>query len=172
MTFAAVSVTMKVSSFGSSVASITVTRSGGIPFRLLPSSSPLTVNPGDPPLPTVPGQPFDCAWSNNLTGPQKSTLTFLASALTDWGPEFTNRRSLRLQMEVRGRPTELMTVNLASAVQSASAVGLAATKVVETGGDLFHAIVTLFKVIILNFKSHPREEEPELIPANGPNRLE
>jgi len=136
MPFDPVTMTLRVTSAGSSVAPVDVKRSGPAPFRLRAGSIPTTPLPGAP-LPTNPAQPFSCPDSTTdfATGGQKSPLSFANSQAMsqDWRNAFIAKRTLLLQMEIPGQQGEKLTVKLQYVDETQ--VSLRSARVVAPSGE-------------------------------------
>jgi hypothetical protein len=178
MAFSPVTMTLRVTSAGSTVANVEVKRPGPEPFVLHVPSFPVPAVPGAA-LPKSPAQPFTCVRSttDSATGGQRADLCFDNSALAiaAWSSTFAARRTLLLQMDILGRLGERLTVNLLRIEEAKSAVWLAATKVVQASGALVVAILGLLRAITLSafgfLTRSRREPDAELSPANGPKDL-
>jgi hypothetical protein len=171
---------LKVTSAGAtSVERVEVKRAGPDLFRLLSGSAPTTPPPPSG-LPTDPVQPFICNDSDDdlVTGGQTSWLVFDNSgAMSEsWRKTFRKRRTVRLRMEVPGKPSEHLDVILSCADVAKDSVRSASFKVLRASNNLLFAIGALFRTIALRlgslFTRHRRDSEPEMLPANGPQNVE
>jgi hypothetical protein len=179
MPFDPVKMTLRVTSAGSNVEPVDVRRAGPDLFRLLPGSIPTTPPPGSG-LPKDPRQPFICpdSTADAFTSGQTSQLSFENSQAMSqrWKNTFIANRTLLLQMEIPGQQGEMLTVSLSCVDETQVSVPSAFAKVAETGAAFVFAIATLVKTIALFFgrlfTRRRREEEPELLPANGPQSIE
>ena len=180
MTFNAVTMTLRITKTGRVIDSRPVTRvTGAQKFCLHVPSVPRRTLPSDPLIPTSPlSQPFTCPKSINVAGRETGTLEFDSSAIAAWEQNwFQANRSVQLSMEVAGQPGEPLTVNLTRVDETLVSVQSAFAKVAETGSAFVLAIATLCKTITVAFfgrlfTRRRREEEPEMLPANGPQSLE
>jgi len=145
MPFAPVTMTLRITSAGSSVEPVNVKRPGPARFYLLPGSIPMAALPRDPSPPKNPAQPFRCPNStpDPATSGQMSPLSFdnpQAMSL-EWKNAFKAKRTLLLQMAIPGEPGERLTVNLSCVdstqvtVQSASAKVAALSREGAAGDD-------------------------------------
>jgi hypothetical protein len=111
-----------------------------------------------------------------VDGRETGSLEFKSSAATKWEPWFRRNRAVELSMDVDGLPGEPLTVNLALVDETQVSVRSAFKRVGETGVAFVFAIATLLKTVVLffarPFTKRRREEEPEMLPANGPPSLE
>jgi hypothetical protein len=176
MTFNAVTMTLRITKTGRVVDSRPVTlATSPQKFWLRLPSVPRRTHPSHPPIPTSPiPQPFTCLESIEVAGRETGTLEFDSSAIADWEEWFRSGRAVQLSMAVEDQPGELLTVNLALVDETQVSVRSAFAKVAETGAAFVFAIATLLKTVALFFgrTKRRREEEPELLPANGPQSLE
>jgi hypothetical protein len=181
MPFDPVTMTLRVTNAGLSIdPPVDVKKPGPDMFRLLAGSIPTPSSPGAPLLPDDPAQPFSCPDSirDAATGGQKSPLSFdNHQAMTqEWQDAFKAKRSLLLQMEIPGQQGEKLTVKLRCVDETQVSVQSAFAKVAETGVAFVFAIATLLKTVALffarPFTRRRREEEPEMLPANGRQSLE
>jgi hypothetical protein len=121
-------------------------------------------------------QPFTCLESKDVAGRETGNLEFNSSAIADWEEWFESGRAVQLSMDVAGQPGEPLIVNLALVDETLVSVRSAFARVAETGSAFVFAIATLLKTIALLFgrifTKRRREEEPGLLSANGPQRLE
>jgi hypothetical protein len=180
MPFEPVKMTLRVTNAGSSVEPVDVKRAGPDLFRLLAGSIPTTPPPGLG-LPKDPAQPFICpdSTADAFTSGQTSKLSFddsLVPMSLRWTNAFKDKRTLLLQMEIPGQLGEKLTVKLQCVDETQVSVPSAFAKVAETGIAFVFAIASLLKTVALffarPFTRRRREEEPELLPANGPQSLE
>jgi hypothetical protein len=178
MTFNAVTMTLRLTNTGRIIDPPAVTRvTGAQKFSLRDPSVPRKTHPLDGRIPTSPvSQPFTCPRSADVAGRETGSLGFNSSAITEWQPLFSGNRSVELTMDVDGLPSEPLTVNLALVDQTQVSVPSAIARVAETGSAFVFAIATLVKTIALffvrPFTKRRRNEEPELLSANGPQSLE
>lgn len=180
MTFNAVTMTLRITKTGRVIDSRPVTRvSGAQKFWLHIPSVPRKTLLSDPAIPTSPlSQPFTCLQSIDVAGRETGTLEFNSGAIAAWEQNwFKANRAVQLSMDVSGQPGEPLTVNLSCVDETQVSVRSAFAKVAETGSAFVFAIATLCKTIALFFfgslfTRRRREEEPEMLPANGPPSLE
>jgi len=185
MPFDPVTMTLRVTKAGLSIDDppVDVKRPGPDLFRLLAGSLPSPSSPFSPALPGPPdnpAQPFSCPNSirDPATGGQKSPLSFAnpQTMSQGWQDAFKAKGSLLLQMEIPGQRGEDLTVNLGYVDETLVSVRFAFNRVAETGIAFVFAIATLLKTVALffarPFTKRRREEEREMLPANGPHSLE
>ena len=139
MPFAPVTMTLRITSAGSSVEPVNVKRPGPNLFYLLPGSIPMASSPRDPSPPKNPAQPFRCpnSTSDPATSGQMSPLSFdnpQAMSL-EWTNAFKAQRTLLLQMAIPGELGEHLTVNLSCVDSTQATVQSASAQVVALSGE-------------------------------------
>jgi hypothetical protein len=166
MPFRPVTMTLVVSGTTKTVGPQNVTRSDGLSFSLLSPSTPQF----DLGAASLPGQPFQCPASRLVRGVHTSQLTFDRGAIADWDAAgmFNGGQSVRLSMKV-DQGSQLLTVNLSRSVVAQPTVRMAAARVVRASSEFIHALLALCRALLTR---HRHEQEPELLPANGPQNLE